>query len=219
MPTPAYTKEQFVLSFGEQDPTTEISTPAAAPTTWIGKLRTLTGWDKRNRLEMHYFSVDGAGGGRKPFEAVDLGVDIEGITLTYEVQNPALLALAMGHVEDVGSTPTNATTLSAPAAAGDTSVTVASATGYATNDYVQIGSGAQKPEVRQVTTVVTNTINFAKKLRRAHANGDAVTEVVAPFTHTMKVGEDFPQPFTLQGVYRPGFSNELAWQIAGCHII
>lgn len=216
-PTPAYTKEFHIASFGEQDMqnwvgAAGIETPVPA-TKWIGKIRGIGGHGIKAKLEQHYFS----GGGRIPFENVDLGVDIDGVSLAYEVQDWALVVLAFGHVEDVGSSPTNATTLTATANPGDLTITVASAAGYATNDRVQVGSGAQKPEVRIVAGVAGSVITLDKKLRRKHASGDAVNEVTSPFTHTIKVGDDFPIPWTLQSVFRAGLTDELAMQFAGMH--
>ena len=88
-----------------------------------------------------------------------------------------------GDYSTTGSTPTNSTTLSANAAAGATTCTVTSGTGYSIGQAVQIGSGATA-EVVVLTNVVTTTLTFANNpLRFAHASAQAVATVVAPFTH------------------------------------
>lgn len=62
------------------------------------------------------------------------------------------------------------TTLSAPATAGATSVTVTSATGFAANQQITIDTGGIQ-EVRKITTVVSTTVNLADALTYGHASG------------------------------------------------
>ncbi|MEM4408425.1 MAG: phage tail tube protein, partial [Candidatus Caldarchaeum sp.] len=83
------------------------------------------------------------------------------------------------------------TTLAAGASAGATSITVASASGIAAGDYLQIGTGTTQ-EVVQVdssyTTGTTIPLASTTPLRFSHASGEAVVEVTSPFTHTAKRG-------------------------------
>lgn len=94
-----------------------------------------------------------------------------------------------------GTSPGNATTLSAQANAGATSVTVASATGYATNGYVQIdtnANGVSTTECRKITNVVSTTLTLDTALTYTHSSGAAVHTVSAPFTHTIVQGNTLP---------------------------
>lgn len=96
---------------------------------------------------------------------------------------------AMGDYVATGSTPTNSTTLSSQVTAGATSASVASGTGYAIGQAVQLGiSGDGNPEVVVLTNVVSTTLTFANTPARfTHASGKAVSTVVAPFSHIFSV--------------------------------
>lgn len=97
-----------------------------------------------------------------------------------------------------GSSPSTSTTLSAAASAGDTTVTVASATGLAVNDFIRIDTTAsEKSEVKKITAVNTNTLTLDAPLVYSHSSGANVVEVTAPFTHTYKRGP-LPVGFTIQ---------------------
>ena len=113
-----------------------------------------------------------------------------------------------GDYAATGSSPTNATTLSTAAAVGATSVTVASGTGYAISQAVQIGTGATA-EVVVLTNVASNTLTFAgNPLRFAHAFAQAVATVVAPFTHTFSLLNSSPgQPQTHTLTHYNGMSG------------
>ncbi len=70
----------------------------------------------------------------------------------------------------------NNTTLSAPVAAGDTAVQVASASSFAAGDRITVdgpadGFGAGDPEVRTIASVAGTTITLDRALSRAHASG------------------------------------------------
>ncbi|MEE9196959.1 MAG: hypothetical protein V3U45_02335, partial [bacterium] len=72
------------------------------------------------------------------------------------------------------------------------------------------------PEIRTITGL--GPITFTQPLRRVHAAGDACIERIAPFTHTLRVANDFPWPFTFQSAIRPGLSDEVAKAFAGCFL-
>jgi hypothetical protein len=70
----------------------------------------------------------------------------------------------------------NNTTLSAPAAAGDTTAQVASASTFTAGDRITVdgpadGFGAGDPEVRTIASVAGTTITLDRALSRAHASG------------------------------------------------
>src|SRR5579859_3610020 len=89
-----------------------------------------------------------------------------------------------GDYSATGSTPTNATTLSAQANAGATTATVASIVGYSLGSNVQIGSGATSEMVTLSSAPSGSTLTFANTpLRFTHASASTVATVVAPFTH------------------------------------
>lgn len=117
----------------------------------------------------------------------------------------------------VGSAGSGSSTLSALVNAGATSVTVVSGAGFSANQYIQIDVnntvGPTTSEVRQITTVVTNTLNFTTPLVYGHASGATVAGVVAPFTHT------FLQTNTLPSLtVEKNIGNFQSLQFAGCRV-
>lgn len=88
-----------------------------------------------------------------------------------------------------GSSPASSTTLAAGITANTTNLSLTSATGYAIGSIIQVDvnlpSGPTTTEVRKIATLTgtTGTVDVAWKY--AHANGVAVSVVVAPFTHTI----------------------------------
>lgn len=92
-----------------------------------------------------------------------------------------------GDYSTTGSTPTNATTFTAPLAAGATTGTLTSAVGYTASSVVQIGSGATA-EVVQFTALVGSVATWANNpIRFPKAGTPAAATVVAPFTHTFSL--------------------------------
>lgn len=219
MPTPAFTKETWRPAFAEQDYTAAIETPSALTPSWLGKVKTGSGLGMKPKLEQHWFASDK---GRLAFEAAYLGVDLDGLSNVFEVQDGKFLALAFGFVDDQGSTPTTTTTLNGAVTAPTTNITVA-ATTLNNSDVIQIydSGGSGTAEIRTVASG-GGTVNLVldKAIRRNKANGATVKKVVAPFTHTLKVADPipFPLPFTYQASYRPGSAQELSVQFAGCFI-
>lgn len=88
------------------------------------------------------------------------------------------------------TTPPHSTTLSAGASVGNTTITVASATGITPNvSVIQVDvNNTTTPttaECRLVTNVVGTTLTLATALNYPHASAAPVQTVVAPFTHTI----------------------------------
>ncbi|MEE9197262.1 MAG: hypothetical protein V3U45_03880, partial [bacterium] len=214
VPDRAYTGERVRLGWGEQLLSSPIGTPVAG-TTWIGKLRpgTLSGFGAKNIHDHKYFSGDG----RLPSERVLHGVDIGPISFTYELQNGIFLVPLFGSVSDEGvDDDTGGSTLNTASVVGATTVDLVSEAGYAISDVIAIDEGVLTGECRTITALAP--ITFVQPLRRVHAAGVTCNEVIAPFTHTLFTGNTFPFPFTLQGVWDPGETNEVAKAMAGCHI-
>lgn len=223
VPVPAYTGERVRLGFGEQLLAAALEVPVAA-TTWIGKLRpgTISGFGPKNIHDQKYFSGDG----RLPTERVLHGVDIGPISFTYELQNGIFLALLLGNVADVG---TDQPTLggggvtTAIVNPGDTTVTVDDRLNYVVGEFIEIGNGgpaATDPsEIRKITATGAGAgaITVETAFRRSHVSGTIHNEVIAPFTHTLFVGTNFPHPFTIQGTWNAGDTDEVTRAFAGCH--
>jgi hypothetical protein len=93
-----------------------------------------------------------------------------------------------GDYSTTGSSPTSATTTSAIAAAGATTLTVTSIAGYSNGSIVQVGSGATAEVVVLSIAPSGSTFTFTNNpLRFAHASGAALAIVAAPFTHTFSL--------------------------------
>lgn len=211
----AYTGELFRLGYGEQDPAAALETPVVG-TTWIGKTRpgTLSGFMPTNIHDQKWFSGDG----RLATERALHGVDIGPVSWSYEVQNGRYLALLFGTNSDEGTDVGGGggSDLDGATVAGATTVTLTSVANYAISDYIQIGTGITA-EIRQISGIAAQVLTLDFRLRRAHADAEVCNEVTTPVTHTIRVGDDFPIPHTLQGSWRFGQTNELSAQLAGCH--
>jgi hypothetical protein len=117
-----------------------------------------------------------------------LGTEIADFNLTGNVFLDAMgyfIHNVLGDYIATGSTPTNSTTLGAQVAAGATTATVVSGTGYVIGQAVQLGiAGDGNPEIVVLTNVTGTTLTFTgTPARFTHASGKAVSTVVAPFTH------------------------------------
>lgn len=98
-----------------------------------------------------------------------------------------ILLNLLGDYSATGSTPASATTFTAPLAAGATTGTLTSPTGYTSNSIVQIGSGATA-EVVQLTGLAGSVATWANNpCRFAHTGTPAAAVVAAPFTHTFSL--------------------------------
>ena len=92
---------------------------------------------------------------------------------------PILLLAEFGY-EGAFTEATLTTTLSAPATAGSTTVTVTSATGLATGSYIVIGSSTSFPatlETHRVVSVATDTVTIAEPLIYNQPDASPVTQL------------------------------------------
>lgn len=108
---------------------------------------------------------------------LDLAGPVYGDTIGHPLVN------VMGDYAVTGSSPANATTLSAQANAGATSITLTSTTGYVNGALIQIGSGTSAEVRRQVGAPAGSVVTLDAALYYTHASAQPVAVVVAPFTH------------------------------------
>jgi hypothetical protein len=130
---------------------------------------------------------------------LDLGGPVYADTIGYSLLN------LFGDYTSTGTATTPNSTLSAPAVAGATSITVVSGTGFLANQWIQVGPDATGgAEIVQVLSVATNTITLTSStpLRFGHANASAVTNTSAGagnYTHVFSLlnsGTNGAQPPT-----------------------
>jgi hypothetical protein len=117
----------------------------------------------------------------------DIGGPVYADTIGYGLLN------LMGDYVTTGTATTPNSTLNGSVAAGATSLTVVSGTGFAANQYIQVGPDANGgAEVVQVQSVATNTITLmpATPVRFAHATASTVTNTAAGngnYTHVFSL--------------------------------
>jgi hypothetical protein len=117
--------------------------------------------------------------------------DIETVFDTWRVG-----ALFRGLVPEVNyqqNAPTKgtATTLSAAANPGDTTISVASATGFAVNDIIQIGPDFVLSELHKITAISGTTITISDGISNAKIASDPVVKITAPpYLHIFDIGGD-----------------------------
>lgn len=117
----------------------------------------------------------------------DIGGPLYADTIGYPLLN------LMGDYTTTGTAASPSSTLSGSVSAGATSVTVASGTGFAANQWIQIGPDATGgAEVVQILSVATNTLTLtpATPLRFGHASASAVTNTTAGngnYTHVFSL--------------------------------
>src|SRR5262249_28895462 len=93
----------------------------------------------------------------------------------------------LGDYSATGSSATSSTTFTAPLAAGATTGTLTSPTGYTSSSVVQIGTGSTA-EVVQFTGLSGSNATFANTpIRFAHTCTPAAAVVSAPFTHVFSL--------------------------------
>jgi hypothetical protein len=109
---------------------------------------------------------------------------------TFSYGGPAFLDVegfffdnVFGDLSTTGTTLTNSTTLNGGLAAGATSMTLTSATGYTNNAIIQIDTGAVAEVVTEVGAPAGNVVTFAQPLRFPHLTAATVATVVGPYTH------------------------------------
>lgn len=129
-----------------------------------------TAW--RNAMAATYGVIQG------PEHAeLDMGGPFYGDAMGY------LLMDMFGDYAVTGSTPSNATTLSAQATAGATSVTLTATTGFISGAFVQIGTGNTAEVRKQVGAPSGSVVTLDSPLYYTHAISQAAATVVAPYTH------------------------------------
>jgi hypothetical protein len=107
---------------------------------------------------------------------------------------------------------TSSTTVAEAAAIGATSVNVASATGFATGDVVEIGNDSNQ-ETMTITGVNANSISFATALKQGHGGGEPLVRTSGNLIYR---DLELPQEVCASGrVQRFGKSSEPALVAAG----
>jgi hypothetical protein len=140
-------------------------TPSDKPT-WLKD----TAW--RNAMAATYGIIQG------PEQAeLDLGGPFYGDAIGYLLQD------MFGDYAVTGSTPLSATTISAQANAGASSITLTSPTGYTAGVNIQIGTGTTAEIRKQVGAPAGSVVTLDSPLYYTHTASTATTTVSAPFTH------------------------------------
>lgn len=98
------------------------------------------------------------------------------LTLSNEILGLAVPGSTSVAGDSAAAATTTATTLAESVAVGDVTFDLASATGIAVGDTIQIGAAGSR-EFRDVTVVATDTITVDYPCSIAHASGDPVLEV------------------------------------------
>ena len=90
-----------------------------------------------------------------------------------------------GDYTSTGTAASPASTLNGAVAAGATTITVASGTGFAANQWVQVDVGSIA-EIVQILSVATNVLTLVSTTptRFSHLTGVAITNTAANYTHT-----------------------------------
>jgi hypothetical protein len=116
----------------------------------------------------------------------------------------------LGDYSVTGTAGTGSTTAASPAAAGATTLTVASATGFSSGQAVQVGTGTGSQVVILSSAPSGSVLTFAgTPLRRPVASGAQVSGVTAPFTHVFSLLNSSPgQPVTHTLTFHQGISGE-----------
>jgi len=190
--TEPYLAERTQIGIGDES---TKGTKATTTATWPGMLLGAvelpdgkTGWKKEYAR----------GNGPIPLWHSKGRTEFSGGSLPGVVHNPQMLVYALGSVSTQGTAGgTGASTLNGATVVGATTVILTSATGYETNDYIQIDTGTNA-ECRKITNVATNTLTLDFKLRKAHASLATCAEVVAPYTHTFTYNTGVLPTFTLE---------------------
>jgi hypothetical protein len=159
----------------------EVTPGTAVVPTFTFPMTTFTPSDKpiwlrdnswRNAMAATYGVIQG------PEQAeLDMGGPFYGDAMGY------LLLDMFGDYAVTGSTPTNATTLSAPSNAGVSTITLTSVVGYTAGIIIQIGSGTTAEVRKQVGAPAGSVVTLDSPLYYTHAAAQAAATVVAPYTH------------------------------------
>jgi hypothetical protein len=121
-----------------------------------------------------------------------------------------------------GTTGTGTTTLSAGSSANATTISVASQTGFATNQVIQIdvnGTGptttAECRKILSITGAGPYTFTLDQALTYSHLSAAAVKGVIAPYTHTIVQQNQLPS-MTIEK--NAGGTTRQSLQYAGCRV-
>lgn len=121
-----------------------------------------------------------------------------------------------------GTTGSGTTTLSSSSAALATTISVASSTGFATQQVIQIDVNGSGPtttaECRKITAIAGTgpyTFTLDQALVYAHSSAAAVKGVVAPYTHTVSQQNQLPSLTIEKNV---GGTTRQSLQYAGCRV-
>lgn len=116
-----------------------------------------------------------------------------------------------------GTTPTSSTTLGALITAATNTFTLTSPTGYAVNSIIQVDTNVPgtptTTECRKILTLVGSSGTVDTPWVYGHANGVAVSVVVAPFTHTVNQANTLASLTVEKNI--GGFQS---LQFAGCRV-
>ena len=121
-----------------------------------------------------------------------------------------ILFSALGDYTTTGTAASPASTLNGGVAAGATTITVTSGTGFAANQWVQVDTGSLA-EIVQVLSVASNvlTLTTATPTRFSHLTGVAITNTTANYTHSFSLlnpnsstGNTSAQPPTYTWLHR-----------------
>lgn len=207
MGTAAFNASRVQLSYGEETTPGTKATTSAAQFGIVGTVdspdETIT-WNK-------YWNI----GGGRDYQTKAEGPHILEGGFTSILQKGDPLLYAFGDESTVGTADgTGGSTLNGALAAGATSIVLADATGYSNGEFIQIDVTGNA-EVREIASIAgAPTITVTKPIRRAHSSGVACAEVIAPYTHTLKLGST-PIPFTLEMAQLA--SANLVMHYTGCY--
>jgi hypothetical protein len=124
------------------------------------------------------------------------------------------LLSCLGDYTTTGTAASPNSTLNGGVAAGATTITVVSGTGFAANQWVQVDVGSLA-EVVQILSVATNTLTLmaATPTRFSHLTGVAITNTTGPYTHSFSLlnmasstGSTSAQPPTYTVLHRNGIA-------------
>jgi hypothetical protein len=170
------------------------TTAKAALSDWIGIMTEFQAPDPKYEVKRYRY----IGGTRDFGIAADGFISCTGKIPPFTVQNGKFLKFLLGRIYETGtdSGGGGGSDLDGAVEAGDTVVTLTSASGYAADDVIQITTGTNS-ECRLITAVTGNNITLAAGLDRDHADAEVCNEVIAPFTHVLE-GQSRVPTFSLE---------------------
>ena len=158
---------------------------------------------KHTLMQKHYH-----GQGVEPVQTFVLKSEYPGKGIKSDLIHPFLLLGILGGEygsgTDVGGG--GGSTVSGAHYAGDVTLNAADATNYGVGDWIQVGTGASPPatgtkECREITAKSVNALTLDWPLSYAHADGETLNEVAAPFTNLIVAAKARPPWICLEAVY------------------